>query len=99
MPTTIASPSSIRKSGARACPLGFIPTGWYPTSVRFAGGKIVVANGKGMSSLPNPQGPSPLQKEADEKAAQYIGALYLGHLERDCPAFGDGVGGVFQAGL
>ncbi len=61
-------------------PLGFIPTGWYPTSVRFAGGKIVVANGKGMSSLPNPEGPSPLRKESDEKAAQYIGALYLGTL-------------------
>jgi DNA-binding beta-propeller fold protein YncE len=61
-------------------PLGFIPTGWYPTSVRFAAGHILVANGKGMSSLPNPEGPSPLRKEADEKAAQYIGALYLGTL-------------------
>ncbi len=61
-------------------PLGFIPTGWYPTSVRFAGGKIVVANGKGMTSLANPDGPSPLRKATDEKAAQYIGALYLGTL-------------------
>ncbi|MEK7253275.1 MAG: bifunctional YncE family protein/alkaline phosphatase family protein, partial [Bacteroidota bacterium] len=60
--------------------LGFIPTGWYPTSVRTVGSKILVANGKGMSSLANPQGPSPFHKEADERAAQYIGALYLGTL-------------------
>ncbi len=61
-------------------PLGFIPTGWYPTSVRFAAGKIMVANGKGMSSLANPGGPSPLRKESDERAGQYIGELYLGTL-------------------
>ncbi|MBI5915654.1 MAG: bifunctional YncE family protein/alkaline phosphatase family protein [Bacteroidetes bacterium] len=61
-------------------PLGFIPTGWYPTSVRTVGFKIFVANGKGMSSLPNPQGPSPFHKAADERAAQYIGELYLGTL-------------------
>ncbi|MBK9018283.1 MAG: bifunctional YncE family protein/alkaline phosphatase family protein [Saprospiraceae bacterium] len=61
-------------------PLGFIPTGWYPTSVRFAGGKIMVANGKGMSSLANPGGPSPLRKASDERAGQYIGELYLGTL-------------------
>ncbi|MBI1226053.1 MAG: hypothetical protein GC192_12530 [Bacteroidetes bacterium] len=61
-------------------PLGFIPTGWYPTSVRFAGGKIMVANGKGMSSLANPDGPSPLKKAHDGRAEQYIGALFLGTL-------------------
>ncbi|HYK45617.1 MAG TPA: bifunctional YncE family protein/alkaline phosphatase family protein [Parafilimonas sp.] len=33
---------------------GFIPVGWYPTCVRVAGNKIFVANGKGSSSLPNP---------------------------------------------
>ncbi len=61
-------------------PLGFIPTGWYPTSVRTAGWKIFVANGKGMSSLANPGGPSPLRKASDERAGQYIGELYLGTL-------------------
>jgi DNA-binding beta-propeller fold protein YncE len=59
---------------------GFVPTGWYPTSVRCIGRHIVVANGKGLSSLPNPKGPNPFQKDADERAAQYIGALYLGTL-------------------
>lgn len=61
-------------------PLGFIPTGWYPTSVRCDGLKIIVANGKGMTSLANPGGPSPLRKESDERAGQYIGELYLGTL-------------------
>jgi YVTN family beta-propeller protein len=67
----------VRKPGESRA-LGFIPTGWYPTSVRCVGNQILVANGKGLSSLPNPKGPSPFQKEADERAAQYIGALYLG---------------------
>jgi DNA-binding beta-propeller fold protein YncE len=69
----------LRKRG-ESRPLGFIPTGWYPTSVRFAGGKIMVANGKGMSSLANPDGPSPLKKAHDGRAEQYIGALFLGTL-------------------
>ena len=59
---------------------GFIPTGWYPTSVRCVGNTIVVANGKGLTSLPNPKGPNPFEKEEDSHAAQYIGALYLGTL-------------------
>lgn len=69
-------------------PLGFIPTGWYPTSVRFAAGKIFVANGKGMTSLANPEGPSPLRKASDERAGQYIGELYLGTLSAISPPRG-----------
>lgn len=40
--------------------LGFIPTGWYPTCVRVIGKQLFVANGKGFSSFPNPQGPNPV---------------------------------------
>jgi YVTN family beta-propeller protein len=32
---------------------GFIPTGWYPTAVTFAAGKLVAANGKGVASEAN----------------------------------------------
>ncbi|HEY6902594.1 MAG TPA: bifunctional YncE family protein/alkaline phosphatase family protein, partial [Puia sp.] len=39
---------------------GFIPTGWYPTCVRTIGKQIYVANGKGFSSFPNPNGPNPI---------------------------------------
>jgi len=69
---------------------GFIPTGWYPTCVRVAGQKILVANGKGLSSLPNPRGPNPARKtnkviyqKGDTKKAeevQYIAGLFKGAL-------------------
>src|SRR5262249_20043865 len=55
---------------------GFIPTGWYPTSVRASkdGRRIFVANGKGVASAANPQGPSPLKG----RTAQYIGSMLKG---------------------
>jgi YVTN family beta-propeller protein len=39
--------------------LGFVPTGWYPSVVRVIDTKLYIANGKGLSSLPNPRGPNP----------------------------------------
>lgn len=67
---------------------GFIPVGWYPTAVRTIGKKIWVANGKGFSSLPNPEGPSPVSKRQEvnyqkgdlkKKApVQYIAGLFKG---------------------
>jgi YVTN family beta-propeller protein len=59
---------------------GFIPTGWYPTSVKVVGKKILVANGKGMNSAANPGGPSPFKKKQDNRGGQYIGQLFLGTL-------------------
>jgi len=39
---------------------GFIPAGWYPTAVRaLPSGTLVVLNGKGPRSYPNPDGPNP----------------------------------------
>jgi len=57
---------------------GFIPTGWYPTSVRVHGDKIYVANGKGsIGSTANPHGPQPTSgHDGDE----YIGGLFKGSL-------------------
>jgi len=45
---------------------GFIPTGWYPTAVRqLASGTLVVLNGKGLRSYPNPKnGPDPTKRPA-----------------------------------
>jgi len=42
-------------------PVGSIPVGWYPTSVRVSKGgeTLYVANGKGFSPVANPQGPNP----------------------------------------
>jgi YVTN family beta-propeller protein len=42
----------ISKPG-RSAAKGFIPTGWYPTAVAFAAGKLIVANGKGVASEAN----------------------------------------------
>ena len=61
--------------------LGFIPVGWYPTSVRFAdsGQQILVANGKGLASRDNAKGPNPL-REPPPSVREYIGGLFKGTL-------------------
>jgi hypothetical protein len=62
-------------------PLGFIPVGWYPTSVRFnpADNRIYVANGRGTSPRASPQGPNP-EVRRNRTTAQYIAGLYRGTL-------------------
>ncbi|HTI94456.1 MAG TPA: bifunctional YncE family protein/alkaline phosphatase family protein [Puia sp.] len=69
--------------------LGFIPVGWYPTNVKTLNDKIIVANGKGISSSANPLGPQPFRKEnavgehVGPKANnrdQYIGGMFKGVL-------------------
>jgi len=59
--------------------LGFIPVGWYPTAVSYLGKtkQIIVANGKGLGSMANPEGPG--QKKSS-KTRQYIGSLFKGTL-------------------
>jgi len=68
--------------------LGFIPTGWYPTSVKLIDKKLWVANGKGFESKANPFGPSPLRRKEEVihhggitkegSDVQYIGSLLKG---------------------
>jgi len=61
---------------------GFVPTGWYPTSVRASKltKQIFVANGKGTASAANPKGPQPKpgMSRAENKDVQYIGSLLKG---------------------
>jgi len=62
---------------------GFIPTGWYPTAVRaLPSGALIVLNGKGLRSYPNPNGPSPRRDiEPLHKglaAEQYVGRMQTG---------------------
>lgn len=56
---------------------GFIPTGWYPTSVTFdrEGRRIYVLNGKGLAPSANPRGPQP-----GLPGSQYIAQLLQGAL-------------------
>ena len=66
-------------AAGKPVPLGFIPTGWYPTSVRFDAvrKRLYVANGKGGVSRANPQGPMP-GRPADATIEQYIARLLVG---------------------
>jgi len=67
---------------------GFIPVGWYPTAVQVIGRKIWVANGKGLTSLANPNGPSPVARRQEvnyqqgdlkkNQPVQYIAGLFKG---------------------
>ncbi|WP_461068510.1 bifunctional YncE family protein/alkaline phosphatase family protein [Spirosoma horti] len=69
---------------------GFIPTGWYPTSVKVIGSKILVTNGKGFSSKANPRGPNPVRSRTSQQVGpnpqanagpvQYIAGLFKGTL-------------------
>jgi DNA-binding beta-propeller fold protein YncE len=69
-------------SPGKALPLGFIPVGWYPTSVRYnpKDERIYVANGKGLSSRANPQGPGPYQNPRFRSVYEYIAGLFRGTL-------------------
>ena len=70
--------------------LGFIPTGWYPTNVRWIGKQLLVTNGKGLTSKPNPRGPQPMNNlqnfghhtgDRNKKSrSEYIAGLFLGAL-------------------
>jgi DNA-binding beta-propeller fold protein YncE len=68
----VASPGHARS-------LGFIPAGWFPTCVRVTGdgGKLVVANGKGVTSLANPRGPFPGDLRP-RNLQEYVGCLMPG---------------------
>ena len=63
--------------------LGFIPTGWYPTAANvLSDGALVVLNGRGERSYPNPQGPSPVRRaapyEVGSRAVQYVAHIQTG---------------------
>lgn len=69
-------------SQARSKVQGFIPTGWYPIAARVLDGQLLVFNGRGSRSFPNPQGPNPTQRPAPvhegNVAVQYVGRLQQG---------------------
>ncbi len=72
---------NVKESGA-STPLGFIPTGWHPTSVRLShdGQTLYVANGKGATSQANRDGPNPLARGGGDRTRQYIAGLFRGTL-------------------
>ena len=72
---------NVKEPGA-STPLGFIPTGWYPTSVRVArdGKTLYVANGKGATLEGQPRRPEPARPAAPTPTREYIGGLFQGTL-------------------
>jgi YVTN family beta-propeller protein len=68
----------VKKPGASEVE-GFIPTGWYPTSVAFTrdGSRLLILSGKGLTSGPNPRGPVPGDRGMD---GQYSGGMMQGSL-------------------
>ncbi|MFO0958558.1 MAG: bifunctional YncE family protein/alkaline phosphatase family protein [Isosphaeraceae bacterium] len=64
----------------KSLPLGFIPAGWYPTSVRVSkdGKALWIANGKGTTSKPNREGPTPGVNTPSVR--DYIAGLFRGTL-------------------
>ena len=68
-------------SGKESRVLGYIPTGWYPTTVRtLRDGRILVLNGKGSGSRPNPDGPNPFRWPVKDKNTkmEYVPAIQTG---------------------
>ncbi|HEY2934185.1 MAG TPA: alkaline phosphatase family protein [Acidobacteriota bacterium] len=65
----------------RSNSMGYIPVGWYPTSVRVTpdGKHLLIANGKGLISKANWNGPQP-GKDPPASVREYIGSLFRGTL-------------------
>jgi DNA-binding beta-propeller fold protein YncE len=70
----------IRERGKSAS-LGFIPVGWYPTSIRTNrdGSSLLVSNGKGLTSRANVQGANP-NNNPPKSIREYVGGLMQGAL-------------------
>ncbi len=62
--------------------LGFIPVGWYPTAVKNVPktDQILVANGKGIISRANPDGPNPTKRKLKNWYENYSGTMFMGTL-------------------
>ena len=86
----------------KAQPLGFIPTGWYPTSraLRRQGQEASTSpTARASRSRANPQGPNPHQRRELSLDEQYIAGLFRGTLEHHRHADAGADGRLQQASL
>jgi hypothetical protein len=66
-------------AGAASKVMGFVPTGWYPIAVRaLHDGRLVVLNGKGLGSNPNPDGPNYRRRGQPGTKLEYVAAIQEG---------------------
>jgi YVTN family beta-propeller protein len=73
-------------SQPRSHVMGFVPTGWYPTSAfGLPDGRMAVLNGKGLGSFANPAGPNPLRGiegfRTGNQVEQYIARMQRGTVQ------------------
>ncbi|HET6761396.1 MAG TPA: SMP-30/gluconolactonase/LRE family protein, partial [Gemmatimonadaceae bacterium] len=54
---------------------GRIPVGWYPTAVAVDGADVLVVNGKGRGTLPNPRRPQPGQRTPPRTPDYILGQI------------------------
>ncbi len=68
--------------------VGRVPVGWYPTSLVALGDTLLVANGKGEGTGPNPEGPQPGRTHPDSAytLGQVRGGLSIVRAARAGPA-------------
>ncbi|MBI3819412.1 MAG: hypothetical protein HY286_12020 [Planctomycetes bacterium] len=73
---------------------GFVPTGWYPTDVRYIKktNSLLILSGKGLSSHANPDGPlSPMRAKNAKGQDGWVGSLMKGTLAMLPLPSGDGL--------
>ena len=63
--------------------LGFVPSAWYPIAARvLPDERLLIFNGRGPRSFPNPEGPNPAVKpnplHEGQRVVQYVGRLQVG---------------------
>ncbi|MGZ4654604.1 alkaline phosphatase family protein [Oryzihumus sp.] len=75
---------------ARGRVSGLVPTGWYPTSVAWREGHLLVTNAKGLGAGPNdgPGHPDP-ESSAPTSPDQYSGSMMVGTLSTLAEPTGD----------
>ncbi len=58
---------------------GFVPSGWYPTAAAaLPDGRLVILNGRGSRSFPNPDGPRPQDANPAKQGESFVGRLLKG---------------------
>lgn len=72
----------VNLTGTRSRVEGWIPVGWYPTAaLAFPDTSLLVLNGRGSRSFPNPKGPNPQRAaplHAGVRSDQYVGVMQRG---------------------
>jgi DNA-binding beta-propeller fold protein YncE len=75
--------------------LGFLPAGWYPTeTAELPDGRLLILNGKGLRSFPNPRGPNYTQEQRqmsseERRGIQHVGRLQVGGMSIVAPIRGE----------